>query len=91
MSASPGWATRSGYRHGMAHRAACGHWREDKTLAGLRSQRVPAPHAVHAVAEGAKRTVCRAYEMTELTDLGPWADWPRGTRCLVCHDLASEG
>jgi hypothetical protein len=74
-----------------AHRAACGHWREDKTLAGLlRSRRVPAPYAVHAIAQGRDRTVCHAFDASDLQDLGPWGDWPRGTRCMVCNDLAPD-
>jgi hypothetical protein len=37
---------------GMSHRAACGQWREPQNLVGQRSPRVPAPYAVHAIAEG---------------------------------------
>jgi hypothetical protein len=52
----------------MSHSAACGHWREDRTLVGLRSHGVPAPYAVHAIAERRDRTVCHVFDVFELTD-----------------------
>jgi hypothetical protein len=48
------------------------------------------PFAVQAIVEGSDRTVCDAFSLRELTDLGPWGDWPSGTRCMVCNDLAPD-
>jgi hypothetical protein len=52
----------------------------------------PSPMSVHAVEDGAQRTLCDAYHVRQLTWLAPpWDDWVPMYRCRACHELMPDG
>ena len=73
-----------------AHWSGCLEFVFGTDASGQLRYRIPAPHAVHAVATGGEFARCgldsRSLEQLEK----PWLEWLDHYRCPICHERTEE-